>query len=586
MKTAAVLLVLFLCFSAVYGQTLVHPRGIITVDEVSHIRDKITREPYKSWYGKIKVTTQKAENNRDATDPYQTTFLAQKQAQMYVLTGQKIWAEKCYRTLQWVINDTVYFNNPVSRGLTRATMLFGAAMCYDFCFNAWTENQQKQVNAKLFQTMLTVNSNMGFSANYAMESNWNGVRWGSALLAALVVDDFDKKYERNPALPFIWDIQKRLKDHINRNIFPGGWSAESLSYHVYNWSFIGPTLAALQNHSQNADFELENYAPHAINAMKAWSVSTVSIAHPGGKGIQPDFSDDDPQANYMLTALGLRLYPARQLPAIKWMHDYLLDIQRIDDERGYLFYSICWYPENIKSENPAKLGWLTFTDESYGVSVWRNRFKNENDIVVAFTAPVKRVAGHKGPDNLTFRIIGLGNIWVTGGGRTGEIAGQTNLFPSIPAPIAKQPEKNVESFHYFSSENKGRHVAGAAGSCMGVVQQKRKIEVVFPEDNKAVVTVADQSENGKIWRLNTPEFNAVKITSNGYVLTAPNGSTMKVTAPLPEITGKITVSKIKYGGSTSRLNSGIGFGNTFWLYNKAIDIPCNRNIQVTLKLER
>ncbi len=434
--------------------------------------------------------------------------------------------------------------------------------------------------------MLTVNSNMGYSANYAMESNWNGVRWGSALLAALVYDDLEGKYERNPSLPFVWDIQKRLQDHIARNIFPGGWSAESLSYHVYNWSFVGPALAALQNSNDNPVFELENFAPHALNTLHGWSTSTVSIEHPSGKGIQPDLSNDDPQGNYLLTALGLRLYPENQVSAIKWMHDYLLDIERIDDERGYLFYSLCWYPDAVPAENPDQLGWTTFVDSAYGVAVWRNRFVNENDIVVAFNAPLERVNGHKGPDNLTFRIIGLGNIWIVGAGRTNEIAGQTNLFPAKPTGLEHVRTKNFESHSFKHGKNGDLFFASAKGSCMGVKNHKRSMEIEFQRDNSAEIKIKDTSDNGRIWRLNTPEFNEVEILKNGFLLTAPNGSKMKVTAPKEQITGEITVSKFKYGGSTSRHNQGVGFGDRYWKYSTAIDIPCNENIEVNIKITK
>lgn len=561
----------------------VHPRGIITQNEVQEIREKILTEPYKTWFEKIETTTQKAEKEVDDSDPYSISFLALKQAQMHILTGDKKWAGKSYSTLQKVISHSIY-NDPISRGLTRATMLFCAAMSYDFCFNAWSDAQQKVVAEKLFKTMLTVNSNMGFSANYAMESNWNGVRWGSALLAALVYDDLNGKYERNPTLPFVWDIQKRLQDHISRNVFPGGWSAESLSYHVYNWSFIGPAMAALQNSNDNPVFELENFAPHALNTLHGWSTSTVSIEHPSGKGIQPDLSDDDPQGNYLLTALGLRLYPEKQIPVIKWMHDYLFDVKRIDDERGYLFYSVCWYPNDISAENPEQLGWSTFVDSTYGVAVWRNRFKNENDIVVAFNAPLKRVNGHKGPDNLTFRIIGLGNIWAVGAGRTNEVAGQTNLFPAKPAVSERVGTKKYESHSFTYGEKNDVCFASAKGSCMGIKNHKRLMEVEFQGENATVIKIKDTSENGKIWRLNTPGFNDVKITENGFLLIAPNGAQMKVTAPKEQITGEITTSKIKYGGSTSRHNNGIGFVNQYWTNTKTIDITVYQEIDIVIQL--
>lgn len=586
MKLLFSIIVIFFSFNLLGQNSFVHPRGIITPDDVTRIQKRIQVEPYRTWFEKIKTTTLTAEKALDESDPYQTTFLAQKQAQLYILTGKEEWAEKCRATLELVINDTVYFNDPISRGLTRATQLFGVAICYDFCFNAWNDAQRKLVAKKLFQTMLNTNANMGYSANYAMESNWNGVRWGSALLAALVYDDLEGKHKRNPALPFIWDIQKRLKDHIARNIFPGGWSAESLSYHGYNWSFVAPAIIANQNNSSSPSFQMENYAPHALHSMWAWSTATSSIAHPGGKGTQPDFSDDDPQSSYALAALALRLYPVNQIQAIKWMHDYLLDVDRIDDERGYLFYSICWYPDDIQAKNPSETGWKTFIDSTYGTAVWRNWFKNNDDIIVGFTAPLKRVSGHKGPDNLSFRIIGLGNIWVVGGGRTGEIAGQTNLFPHTPKEKERQPQKSVASTNFKTGQDGTTYWASAAGSCLGVDNHKRKIEVEFHEENAAVVKIKDSSDNGKIWRLNTPEFNKVKITKNGFELLAPNGSKMKVTVPVKQIKGEITVTKVRYGGSTTNHNRGIGFGDKYWPFSKAIDIPCTNNINVNIEFGR
>lgn len=61
----------------------VHPRGIITQEEVKIIHEKIKWEPFKTWFEKIMTTTVQAVKILDKSDPYQTTFLAQKQAQLY-----------------------------------------------------------------------------------------------------------------------------------------------------------------------------------------------------------------------------------------------------------------------------------------------------------------------------------------------------------------------------------------------------------------------------------------------------------------------------------------------------------------------
>lgn len=581
-------ILLFLFFSPdklFASEKAVHPRGVIAQNELAVIRNRLEKEPYKTWYSRMIADTRMAERKHDISDPYRNTFLALKQAQLYLLSGEKHWAEKCYLTLQHVLYDTVYFNDPVSRGLTRATQLSGVAQCYDFCYQAWSPDQRMLVNTKLFSVMMSVNANMGFSANYALESNWNGVRWGSALLAALVYDEPHDSNKKNRALPFIWDITKRLKDHIEKNVFPGGWSGESLSYHGYNWSFIGPALAALQNSSNNPAFATENFAPHVLNALWGWSTSTVSISTPGGRGIQPDLSDDDPQTGYSLLAIGLRLYPAGQIPYLKWMHDNLLDVERISDDRGNLFYSVCWYPEKPESINPEMAGWTAFTDSSYGISVWRNRFQDENDVVVAFTAPVKRISGHKGPDNLGFRIIGAGNIWVTGGGRTGEIAGQSTLFASVPEKRDKTPSGITACESFCSGVREHVYLAKGCGSCMGVTGHCRSVEVDFSRKGCTVIYVSDSSENGRIWRLNTPGFNQVTLLEDGFLITAPNGSEMKVSAPPEQIKGEITITEVNYGGSTTEHNQGIGFGDLNWPVNKAVDIPCDKNIEVTLELK-
>ena len=132
---------------------------------------------------------------------------------------------------------------------------------------------------------------------------------------------------------------------------------------------------------------------------------------------------------------------------------------------------------------------------------------------------------------MSFRINGLGNIWVIGAGRTSQIAGQTNLFPATPEDKQGPPDEIGESTDFKTGKKGNSFYASATGSCMGTVNHKRTITVSFPSENKAEIKVSDRSENGKIWRLNTPEFNDVQVLKNGFILIAPNGAKMKVTAP-------------------------------------------------------
>jgi hypothetical protein len=93
--------------------------------------------------------------------------------------------------------------------------------------------------------MYSVNATMGHSANCSIESNWMGVRYGSVILTSYIWDDVAAQKDRkNPAYALRWDASKRLQEHMERTLFSNGWNGESMSYHIYGWTFVGPALLA------------------------------------------------------------------------------------------------------------------------------------------------------------------------------------------------------------------------------------------------------------------------------------------------------------------------------------------------------
>jgi hypothetical protein len=277
----------------------------------------------------------------------------------------------------------------------------------------------------------------------------------------------------------------------------------------------------------------------------------------------------------------MRLLPAKTKPYVKWMADYLNNAEVFQHD----LLLLALYADDLDSENPATGGYLNYIDETQGVVFFRNQFMDQDDVVACFNTSSKRFPGHAGPDNLTFRIAGLGNLWVVGAGRTGQVAGQTNLFPE--GDWEQQKERHVESSllaHEFDQDGSGSAIG--LGSCMGVKNHKRKFVADYSGQAgaKAVFIVIDSSTNGRTWRLNTPEFNDVEILENGFLLTAPNGSTLKAVVPEQQDV-VVHVGKVRYGGSTIENNSGIGFGGNYYGYNKTIDIACNGNITVVMTMQ-
>ncbi|MGF1637200.1 MAG: hypothetical protein ACFCUU_09015 [Cyclobacteriaceae bacterium] len=583
-------LILLGCVYYVHANDFEHPRGIITKADLPLIRERAKDTEFRQYVESILLTEKELSNtidtNLDMGKFSKSHVLGLQQAFLYTLYDDKAWSEKAYENMEKTIQDTLIFQDVTSRGLNRATVLFNMAIVYDLCYPAWTDAQRRHVNEGLFYIMMTTNSNMGFEGNYNMASNWMGIRYAAVLLGSMVWDHFDlQPGQKSNALPFRWDAHNRLGEHINLNMNENGWNAESLSYMIYNWMFIAPAYIALQNGMpNNPNVKLTIAYPKTLNALWAQSTATSNIPNRIAPGMQPDLSDDDPQTGTQIFTTALKLYPEDQLPAIHWMFKYLERKKPMYDERMDHFLAIAYTPHKVSKENPATLGWLNYVDEEQGVVLFRNQFKDENDIIAAFTATARRAKGHQGPDNLTFRILGLGALWAVGGGRTELIAGQTNLF-TIDDPAGEKYKKSTGQLLDYQLNTDGSGWAKGSGSCLGVQNHRRFFYSNYDTKFNAAATfiIADQSDNGERWRLNTAGNNTVETTPNGFIITAPNGSSMRATVFGLSDKG-IETGKTRYGGDTQRLNHGIEIWGEAFEYNTFIDCFCNKKVTVVLTL--
>jgi len=556
-----------------------HPRGLILPDELPALRAKVRSGKLDKYLEKvIKEKTELEEKINDLAvfDAKLAAQLAEYEAILYLLTGEKSYAEKAFENLEKVFDDHLIFNNPVSRGLTRATMLKSMALTYDFCYNGWQQEERNLVNRQLYKIIYATQANMGFDANYSLVSNWMGVRWGASLFAGLVWDNPDTE-NRSIADPLIWDATKRLKDHLAENIYPQGWNAESIGYHQYNWSFVGPALIAFQNKHQGK-FSLETMAPQAIQSLKAMAAAIVSIRIDDRVvGLKPDLSDDNLNIGDGFFGMNLRLYPEDQVGSINWMHDYLGENS---------LYTALYDTEELKKENPRNLEWLNHADSIQGIVIFRNQFEGPEDVVALLNLSSNRVAGHNGPDVNTFRIIAGGVPLVIGAGRTGMVAGQTNLFTGVPDLKQSGDNTSGELLDFAFSGNGSGYGLGK-GSSMGVENQLRKFTVSYDPltGAEAVFLVEDFSDNAKIWRLNTPEFNEVELLEDGFIIKTPTGFSLKAMVLNTASPIQITKQKVRYGGDTQRLNLGILWGGESYSYSTAIDILIAGDIQVLMTLQ-
>ncbi|MFY0653068.1 MAG: hypothetical protein JXQ96_13590 [Cyclobacteriaceae bacterium] len=586
LKTFTVCLLVLVAALPVFGQSSnslpTHPRGLITGGELEILREKIKKEPFKTMLERIRK--EEARLDEAGSTIYEKATLVKLKSFLAAITQDQMLAGESYENISELVADTKFVQNPFSKGLTRAHVLCELAYAYDFSFNLWTDTQLRFVNNALYDLMSSVNNNMGAAANYHLESNWMGVRYGSVALAASVIDEeyLDQSTMKKNVKAFRWDSKERLRDHLKMAFTPKGWFSETLGYHVYDFMFVCPAIISLQNSSgQNAAFDLENYAPQLLHSLDQHITATVNMDNGHAFGIKPDLGDDNANSGISHFAFGMRLMPDTLRPYLKWMLEYLKKSEDYQDD----FLALALSAQDVKTKSPNEGGFLNYADDTQGVVLFRNGFKDENDIVACFNTSSKRIHGHAGPDNLTFRIMGLGSLWAIGAGRTGQVAGQTNLFPD--GNWQKQKQKGVEGkLIDYKFEKDGSGFGLGTGSCMGVKNHRRKFTVDYSQRTgaEAVFIIEDKSENGKTWRMNTPEFNEVTILKNGFLLNAPNGATLKA---IVRNTKQVNVSTevLRYGGKTVAHNTGIGYGGKKYANTTAIDISCDGEISVIMTLQ-
>jgi len=566
-----------------------HPRTLInaaTLADSSHWQSQPVQQMLQVYKYNIDSIIQRVETAEEIK-LYDRAYLAKDLAALQAIENNNGRQSILWKNLEAILTNEEIFLNPISRGLTRATLLQNVSLTYDFGYNNFSIPQQERINELMYKVMFTTEANMGHEANYSIASNWMGVRYGSVMLTAYAWDNRENISPQQNQ-PLLWDATKRMGDHLDANLYRNGWNGESMGYHSYDWMFVGPALIAAQNSSQSDAFLMQNFAPKAINSLHAISTATVNIPTLGRRGMKPDLSDDNLMASPLhLLALGFRLHPQQQHGALKWMHNYFFDPKMYFDDRGLLLYSLLYYPPEVTATNPETLGWLNYHDPEQGVVIFRNRFKDENDIVSLYTATSKRVKGHQGPDTNTFRLIGLGVPWIVGAGRTGEIAGQTNLFPALD----ETPEKgNTDSLGYlheyeFFQAGEGGYAIGS-GSSTQVNGHCRFYYTSFAADNTAaIVIVKDISENGERWRINTPEFNRIVTSENGFTLVGPNNASLKATVMSNGKPVKMQTGQVRYGGSTVKNNPGIYYQGKGYKNNNWIDVYCDGEITVVFTLQ-
>lgn len=575
-RSIVVLPVLIASLAAVAGaeeSAARHPRLLFGPNEIPALRRRVEHEPYAS----ILQATRRALEHQDAKTSILYDMSPRNHAALYVVTGKQKHADQAADMVAKMIDDRKFWNNFGSKGLTRAAGALTVALAYDLCYDAWDADFRRKVSAKLHEAADGLMKSMGSGANNNIANNWQGVRYGAAGMAYLASDRPDGRKKAAKAYA-------TLLRHLKANLGSNGWNPEGIGYTLYPLTFTGPFGIAA---SRAGIGDLRKDVPAMRMTIWTTLVGTVSIEHRKGQvGLRADLSDDNPVwSGQGAAAMAFWYSPKEYRSAVRWMYDYLVGPrgdESYDNRWGAGLYNLLLVPDDVKPVNPAKAVGLTYTDKSHGIALFRNRYRDANDIVALVNAHSRQPAGcHGGSDTNTFRILGLGGAFAVGAGRTTSPLGQTNLFPGQPPQRAPGGLGTLVDADFTED---GGGLAVAEGSCMGTEDHLRRFRVDYSGDcgAPALFVNSDISRNGKVWRLNTPEFNEIRTDGNRFTLISPNGATLACTVVEPASV-KFRTGKVERGGGMG--HTAFPYRGTKYAYNKYIEFDVQGRACVIMTLQ-
>jgi hypothetical protein len=557
-----------------------HPRLFFDAAELTQIRTKLDREPFKTMLTTLEAT--KDVGNfylpMSETDASRLLMRASAEAMLYSLTGIEQHAVDCKADVQsafTLIDANNDWADTTLKGLTSYWYATRTSMCYDLCYNSpsWDSIFKADVSARLLSIATMIINNGGTEQNSQFSSNWQANRASSGGIALLATDD-----AYDDAL--MVSAMQRLNNFFtaNQGSSTRGWNPEGAGYTAYLYgSFVGPFAIALdrlqpaRSVSEQAGMKWMPWTGFA-GAVPATANNPYNVYGLGG--VKTDWSDDNAHiGGEGLYGLAFRFSPPSLLPGLRHSYDRLQgslapDGGLWDASRHGIFWSILYYPENTPSQNPLEIwDWQDANGAPVGLGLvtFRDGFRGQNDILVHFKARTKVVDSnsHDGPDGLGFRVLGPNAPFVVGGGRDnpGRDRNQATVYPNDPnvSPVAN---KNAGTYHgtpLIKPDGGGHAIASMTANNVGTTTHKRWIVTDFDRATTgadATVIVADTTGNGRYWQLPTFLDNTVTVTGSIFTITGQNGATLQGTIIHPGGTPLITVGTKARGSGYTLQNGG------------------------------
>ena len=538
----------------------VHPRLFFREADLPELRARAVREPYATIVERMRAYV---EADADFSPWYGLAWRIRVMALLYVISEDQADADRTLEMVQELRRGRSQefrgvWHQVERRQLNLSEGSLSVAMAYDFCYHAWPEAVRGEISRDLAeQARVQLHEYGPGYPSRGSANNWRGVRFAGAGIALLASDEAHLKPEEvaalgrdpmDPSQPFAgidprwFDVaydQVRAYMRMARTEDPSarGMNAEGVGYMLYPHTHIGPYMLAL-DHMLGVKLTADVPAVALGPVLAAMSALPIPAPPQAGRypaaGIRADLANENPHyATQGELSVSLGMVMPEHLAAYKWHFDRFVGFEGSGDfqpGRAGLVFSYLYYPEALPAENPETVWGLTLLDRPTGTVILRDRYRDEGDVVLMTTARQRGVMRqtHHGAEIGSLRLFGEGAMFLTGGGRTGALGGQSIVLNSDRLDAGDNREAGRLREVYLAENGSGS--LSILGSAAGVKDAVRMILLDTETGEgaaRAHLLVADLSEDGNRWRINTPGMNTVTLGAQHFEIRAPNGARLR-----------------------------------------------------------
>ena len=494
---------------AVQAEAATGPRLFLGEETLQRIRERVRNEPESHEARAFSVLRARVDRadlaDFQATERnwnYARAYLAQSAAFVWQVTRDVRYAEQAYEILRAVHADPGpdrRFPESGDSGLSRATVGMGFALAYDWCADAWTDNQRGEIREKIEAalTMWEAYTHHNLGAN--RKSNWTAVCRGGELLLLLAIREENARAERYEYL--IGELMLHLENGYDEI----GASQEGSGYMAYGGIFLLPAIYAARDAGDSRLFDVLR-AERRFDRKLMYAGSFASVPAPGvlehmkmfsASGVGgPNLNDEG------FASLVMGMVPAEDLPEFLWWYDRHMGRLAEPRDRPELHFeprrqgtvwSIVFYPESTETRDPSER-LPAFVTGQQGRVYMRNRWRDADDLLFAVHADAKWLprAWSQGEAGL-LSLLGYGRLWIGGPRRDRDGEAYSKLL------VDGQPgSSNATGVvkHVAPTEN-GVYVVvdgGAQYAELGPDRTERHVllDMGLPESNRAVWIVLDR----------------------------------------------------------------------------------------------